>query len=143
MAVAHGVARAHRVAKIVAVLVGLCYLLALAVFRVTEPTSDWEVVTDRGAYFWSVRSIWLMMWITAGYLLYLGLSAMREGQFPPQQAPLVVASKHSVGVRAFLASALLVVAAIILLSVPVLWYQGLEHLAKDLAQSPESAVMPP
>jgi hypothetical protein len=49
--------------------------------------------------------------------------------------------KVSTGAGALLRSLLLIVAAIVLFPAPVLWYRGLQDLAKDLDQSTDSAVM--
>lgn len=126
-----------RAARVAARIVVTAYISATALMIAFEPAGDWETITDRGIYFWSVRLIWLLMWFSAGYLLHLAGVSLRAGEFPGKSAVVLVRTKKKRGVRALVASILLILAAMPLIAAPIFWQWGLEHMKQDLERTDE------
>ena len=126
-----------RAARVAAWIVVIAYISATALMIAFEPAGDWETITDRGIYFWSVRLIWVLMWFSAGYILHLAGVSLRAGEFPGKSAVVLVRTKKKKGVRALLASILLILAAIPLIAAPIFWQWGLEHMKQDLERTDE------
>ncbi len=134
---------ANRTAKIVAIALFLLYVLSLTVII------DWSrypfrlsLDTGKGLHVMAMLVAWSVVWASALYLLYLAYVSLPGGVFPPSKAVVPFRTKQISGAWAYLACCIALVAAVLLIALPLVWKHEMDWVSSTMERMKALGIEP-